>query len=126
DNEQLGAALHKAADKIRKDAFVADGGRNMVAVQRIDRVFGTGYEVADLPREAVGEKQQALERHIFAERNQVHLVVSADLVAGGIQQACAVRRSLAKCIDIPQEEIRTELPRDGLHARAELGVFSQV
>src|SRR5262249_51358865 len=80
----------------------------------------------DLFCQALREKKQTLKGNILSERNQMHFVVSGNLVAKRVQKAGAVGRPLTDGIDIPDKEISFRLLCDVLHSRSKFRVFGQI
>src|SRR5262245_22902623 len=100
ENEQLGTLFHESSHKVGKDALVADRCRNPMAVERADRVFGARREVSNLFCETLGKKQQSLQRNVFAEWHEMHLVVSRNDIALRAEQGRTVGRILTKHVDV--------------------------
>src|SRR5437867_12965695 len=97
-----------------------------MSIERADRIFDARRKIPDLFRKALSEKQQTLERNIFAERHKVHLIVPRDDITLRVEQGCAVGWILAKHIDVADQKVSAELPRDRLHASAEVCVVAQI
>ena len=51
-----------------------------MSIERADRVIGAGQEVADLSGQTFREKQHLFEWNVLSEWDQVHLVVTRDLI----------------------------------------------
>src|SRR5215471_839980 len=117
-DQQFGTLLRELPYQIRKNTLVADRCRNLVSVHLTDRVTGSGYKLTDLACQAFGKEKQILERNIFSERNQMHLVIAGKLDAVRTQERGAVRWLIAGSVDVSDEEIGTELSCDLLHTCA--------
>jgi len=80
-DEDFCAELSEVAYFIRKDCFVADEDAIAMAVEAEGGAIGSAAERGDFAGELVREGEVLLERDVFAEGNEVDLVVSADAVA---------------------------------------------
>src|SRR5215471_2701358 len=115
-DEQFGTHLRELPHQIRENTLVADRRRNLVSVHLTDRVLGSGYKLPHLACQAFGKEKQVLEGNIFPERNQMHLVIAGKPNAVRTQERGAVRWLISGSVDVSDQEIGTELPRDLPHA----------
>src|SRR5215471_10528596 len=95
-------------------------------IDRTDGEVRTGYEVANLSCQTVGEKQKLLHRDVFAERYQMNFIVSRNHLAFRVQHGGTVRRSVGDLIDIADKDICIRLPGDLLDTLMEFRIFFEV
>src|SRR5215831_16585889 len=95
-------------------------------IDRTDGEVRTGYEIANLSRQTVGEKQQILHRDVFAERYQMNFIVSRNRLAMRVHHGGAVRRSVGDLIDIADKDIRIRLRGDLMDALTEFRILFEV
>src|SRR6185437_7325210 len=93
-NEHLCAVCGGLRYIIKEDRFIADKDANACAVQVKDFALCAPRKVTDLTSQFVGKKQQTLERHIFAKRHQMNLVIAAKRVAAWIHDQSRVQKLL--------------------------------
>src|SRR5215469_3777512 len=117
-DQQFGTLLRELPHQIRENTLVADRRRNLVSVHLTDRVLGSGYKLTHLACQAFGKEKQGLEGNILPERNQMHLVIAGKPDAVRTKERGAVRWRIAGSIDVPDQEIGTELSGDLPHACA--------
>ena len=84
--QQLAAAIHEAADERRVHHFVTDCDADRMIVDRQERWIGAGGKRPARLDQRSCEEQQLLERHVLAERHEVHLPVRSDGRAVGADQ----------------------------------------
>src|ERR1700735_5241817 len=74
-DENVGSLLCEVTDLVAEDGLVADEHAVGVAPGFEDGALFAGFEVACVVEQALCEEEEVLEGDIFAERNQMHLVV---------------------------------------------------
>ena len=75
-HKDLRAVGGQLPDLIGKDRFIADEHPELVLSGLQRRPRSSGREIANLLGQSAGKAEHTLEGHIFAERNQMHLVVA--------------------------------------------------
>ncbi len=114
------------ADLVGEDRLVADEDAVGVAAGGEDLAVAAGIEGADLVEEVLGEEEELLEGDVFAEGDEVHLVVAAgegavggDEVGGVVEQVAAIFAGVGVVgADAVDADVADDDRRSGLSAPA--------
>src|SRR6185312_14259547 len=83
-DQDLGAVGNELAYFIRKDRFITNDHSEFGAAEIEDAALRAAREVSHFTSQLAGEEEKLFERHVFAEGDQMNLVIAPDSVPAGI------------------------------------------